>query len=95
MIAAAGATICSGDAVTLSASLTTPGSVQSPEYRWYNAANGGTLLHTGATYTPSPNSTTTYHVSVSGTNHSEGTRKAVTVTVKPNSTPDMIKITVN
>ena len=72
--------ICSGNAVTLSA---TASAVTSPVFRWYSAATGGSLLHTGATFTPSPNltTTTTYHVSVSGTSQAEGTRKAVTVTV--------------
>ena len=82
--------ICSGDPVSLPATAT---SVTGPTFRWYDAATGGTLLHTGATYTPSPTSTTTYHVSVSGTSMSESTRKAVTVTVTPVSTPAMIKIT--
>lgn len=41
-------TICSGDSVTFTASnaLNTPGT-----YRWYDALTGGTLLHTGSTYT--------------------------------------------
>ena len=97
MITADSTTVCYGDAVTLSASLTNQGSVLNPVFKWYNAPTGGTLLDTGATFTPSPNltTTTTYYVSLSGTNHSEGTRKAVKVTVMPLSTPDMLKITVN
>jgi len=95
LITANGTTICSGDPVSLSASLATPGSVTNPEFKWYTAQTGGTAIHTGATYTPSPNltTTTTYYVSVSGTSHSESSRKAVTVTVTPLSTPSMIKVT--
>jgi hypothetical protein len=61
------------------------------------APTGGAAFHTGTSYTPSPSltTTTTYYVSVKGSSHQESKRKAVTVTVKPFSTPDMIKITVN
>ena len=90
IITANGTTICSGEVAALSASAN---SVAGAIFRWYNAATGGSLIHTGATYNPSPSSTTTYHVSVSGTSLSESSRKAVTVTVKPTATPDMIKIT--
>ena len=90
IITANGTTICSGEVATLSASA---GSVTGPTFRWYNAATGGSLLSTGATYNPVPTSTTTYYVSVSGTSQGESSRKAVTVTVKPTATPDMIKIT--
>ena len=88
-------TICSGDPVSLSASLTVPGSITSPIFRWYEAATGGAPIHTGPTYIPSPNltTTTTFYVSVSGDNYNEGPRKAVTVTVTPRATPAMIKIT--
>jgi len=85
--------ICNGEVAALSASLTTPGSVISPVYRWYSAATGGSPLHTGATYSPMPTTTTTYYVSVSGTSQAESPRKAVVVTVRPVATPDMIKIT--
>ena len=82
--------ICSGDAASLSASAS---SVTGPVFRWYNAATGGSLLHTGATYSPSPSTTTTYHVSVGqGISGIESTRKAVTVTVTPTATPDMIRV---
>ena len=94
MIIANGTAICGGDPTSLTASLAIPG-VVNPEYKWYSTITGGTLLHTGATYSPSPNltTTTTYYVSVSGTNYQESARKAVTVTVTPTSTPTMIKIT--
>ena len=91
IITAANREICSGEVASLSASAS---SITSPVFRWYNAATGGSLLRTGATYSPSPTSTTTYYVSVSsGASGTESSRKAVTVTVKPTATPDMIKIT--
>jgi large repetitive protein len=74
---AAGATICEGTTATLTA--TAPGGT----YQWYDAASGGTLLNTGASYTtPSLIATTTYYVqtTVSGC---AGPRTAVTVTVTP------------
>ena len=89
-VSGASSSICSGEVAALSASAN---SVTGATFRWYNAATGGSLLHTGATYNPAPTSTTTYYVSVSGTSQGESTRKAVTVTVKPTATPDMIKIT--
>ena len=95
LITANGTIICSGDATNLSASLSIPGSVIDPVFRWYDAITDGTLLHTDPTYTPSPNltTTTTYYVSVSGSNLLESSRKAVTVTVSPRSTPNMIIVT--
>ena len=94
-VSGAGTPICSGTSVTLSASLTTAGSVNTPIFRWYDAPTGGTLLETGPTFTPSPNlaETTTFYVSVSGDDVIEGARKAVAVTVIPLSTPSMIKVT--
>ena len=96
LIIANGATICTGDPITLSVSLTSS-VIQDPVFSWYSAPTGGAAFHTGASYTPSPSltTTTTYYVSVKGSSHQESERKAVTVTVKPFSTPDMIKITVN
>ncbi len=73
-------TICSGTSATLTA--TAPG----PVYEWYDAATGGTLLGTGASYnTPVLTTTTTYYVqAVNGT--CIGPRTAVTVTVQPSIT---------
>jgi hypothetical protein len=85
--------ICAGEQTTLTA---TASSVTNPVFRWYNAPTGGTPLLTSPTFTPSPVLTTTYYVSVSESSLPESTdRKAVVVTVRPRSTPDMIKITVN
>jgi large repetitive protein len=74
---AAGLVICSGSTATLTA--TAPGGT----YQWYNAASGGTLLTTGATYTtPVLAATTTYYVqtTVAGC---VSPRTAVTVTINP------------
>jgi gliding motility-associated-like protein len=74
---AAGTTICTGTSTTLTA--TAPGGT----YQWYNAASGGTLLITNASYTtPVLAATTTYYVqtTVAGC---AGPRTAVTVTVSP------------
>jgi len=70
-----GGIVCSGTSATLTA--TGPGGT----YSWYNAAAGGTLLGTGATYnTPPLKANTTYYVqtSVSGC---ISPRAAVTVSV--------------
>jgi len=54
---ASGAIICSGASATLTA--TAPGGT----YEWYNAASGGTLLFTGASFTtPALVANTTYYV---------------------------------
>ncbi|HVS93136.1 MAG TPA: PKD-like domain-containing protein [Mucilaginibacter sp.] len=72
---AAGQVICSGTSATLTA--TAPGGV----YQWYNAASGGTLLATGASYTtPSLAATTTYYLQTT-VGGCVSPRTAVTVTV--------------
>ena len=83
--------LCSGDPVTLSASAPL---VTNPQFKWYDAPTGGTLLETAPTFTPSPNltTTTTFYVSVSGNGLAESTRRVVTVTVRPRSLPSMIKV---
>jgi gliding motility-associated-like protein len=71
------ATICSGTTATLTA--TAPGGI----YEWYNAASGGTLLGTGASYTtPVLILTTTYYVQSTNLG-CIGPRTAVTVTITP------------
>ena len=77
-------TICSGEKATLTASLEMSGSVINPVYRWYSAANGGTLLHTGPTFTTATaiTSDTTFYVSVEGDNYCEGDRQVVNVKVE-------------
>lgn len=54
-----GDTICSAGTVNLSVKT-------SGDYEWYAAAEGGTALKSGATYTPSITKTTTYYVQDAG-----------------------------
>ncbi|MEN2489318.1 GEVED domain-containing protein, partial [Flavobacterium sp. B11] len=85
-IVATDVTACPNDAVVLTASSTT---VTTPVFRWYVDQTATTILHNGATFSPSPGSTTTYYVSVSGDAVCENainTRKAVTVTINPLAT---------
>ncbi len=77
---ASGTTICSGSSATLTA--TAPGGT----YQWYDAASGGNLLTTNASYTTSAlASTTTYYVqtTVAGC---AGPRTAVTVNIYATAT---------
>src|SRR5690554_6609991 len=70
-------TICEGGSVTLTAS----GGMGAP-YNWYSSSTGGSIIHTGSSYTTSPSSTTTYYVT-SGTGTCASPRIPVTVTVTP------------
>ena len=96
-ITAADAEICSGDPVTLTASLTVPGSITDPVFYWFASPTSLHSLHSGPTYTPSPNltmTTTFYVLAAAGDDpYRYTTRKAVTVTVTPRIAPEMIKIT--
>ncbi|MDB5130931.1 MAG: hypothetical protein JWR02_680 [Mucilaginibacter sp.] len=72
----AGASVCSGNVATLSASGAT-------NYQWFDAATGGTQVGTGPTYTTPPlSATTTYYVVGSG-NGCTSNRTGVTATVTP------------
>ncbi|QLC64749.1 gliding motility-associated C-terminal domain-containing protein [Flavobacterium sp. LPB0248] len=85
-IVATDITACPNDAVVLTASSTT---VTTPVFRWYVDQTTTTILHNGATFSPSPGSTTTYYVSVSGDGvceNAQNSRKAVTVTINPLAT---------
>ena len=73
----ADAVACSG----ASTSLTASGGMGAP-YNWYSSQNSPTSLHTGATYTTSPTTTTTYYVS-SGTGMCASPRVPVTITITP------------
>jgi gliding motility-associated-like protein len=74
---AGGTTICSGNVATLTA--VGPGG----SYTWYDAATGGNLLVTGASYTtPILTATTAYYVQTT-VGACTGPRTAVTVTVNP------------
>ncbi|MHC0440177.1 Ig-like domain-containing protein, partial [Flavobacterium sp. 3-210] len=85
-IVATDITACPNDVVVLTASSTT---VTTPVFRWYVDQTTTTILHNGATFSPSPGSTTTYYVSVSGDGvceNAQNSRKAVTVTINPLAT---------
>ena len=71
-------TICSGSAATLIAT----SSVSGASYKWYATLTSTGVLHTGATYTPSPASSTTYYVTVTNASLCESPRLAVPVTVE-------------
>jgi hypothetical protein len=91
-ITTAGTTICYNSTATLTGS--SIAGVTSPVYRWYSSQTATTPLYTGPTYTtPALTATTTYYVSVEGSNYCENvinTRKAVTVTASSNLTPGSI-----
>ncbi|WP_126245856.1 Ig-like domain-containing protein [Chitinophaga rhizosphaerae] len=72
--------VCAGAPISLS--------VQSPQagitYRWYDAANGGSLLFTGSTYAPTGiTATTSFYVESDNGTCASATRAAVTVTISP------------
>ena len=91
--------ICSDDTttpLTLTATLTTPGSIANPIFRWYNEPTGGTLLRTGATYTPSPRPTSNqfYYVSVSsGAGGTESERVEASVLIRRPVSAGSVSIT--
>ncbi len=73
-------TVCAGSPISLS--------VQSPQpgitYRWYDAANGGSLLFTGSTYAPTGlTASTSFHVESNNGTCASATRAAVMVTISP------------
>ena len=78
-------TISAGQSAALAASSATPGVL----FNWYTQATGGTPVFTGATYTVSPATTTTYYVSavIPGTGCTNMVRTAVTVTVLSGNGP--------
>ncbi len=65
------------------ASVTSTTGAPTPQFRWYDAASGGTLLQSGtsATYTTSISSTTTFYVTESDGTCESSPRTAVTQTV--------------
>jgi Leucine-rich repeat (LRR) protein len=68
-------TICAGNSVTLQAQVA--GTI-----RWYDAATGGNVLHTGANFVVTPSSTRQYWVDAQESGFFSS-RKEVTVTVNP------------
>jgi PKD repeat protein len=78
--ATGGSSVCAGGTITLTAS----GAGGGQGYRWYDQASGGTLLHTGTTYSPSVASTTTFYVAKYNTTSpfcESATRTPVTATI--------------
>ncbi len=74
---AAGTSVCSGNAASLTAS-------GFSSYTWYDKATGGTYLSSGANYiTPALTATTTFYVEGTTINGCATIRTAVTVTVDP------------
>jgi gliding motility-associated-like protein len=79
VIAGGNVSVCTGTSVALN--------VQNPQtgitYNWYNAASGGSLVYTGASFpTPALSSTTTYYVEArSAAGCGSSVRAAVTITV--------------
>jgi hypothetical protein len=72
---------CGPGVVNLSASGCSGGTLN-----WYDAASGGNLVNTGATYSPNISGTTTYYVSCTSADNCVGPRASVTGTVNPNPT---------
>src|SRR5215217_4357881 len=84
-VSASGQTICSGSATTLSAAAN-----GGTTLRWYSAATGGTLLHTGENFTtPVLTATKTYYIEVSKGSCANVQRIPVTVTV---TTPPAVPV---
>ncbi|WP_316837630.1 gliding motility-associated C-terminal domain-containing protein [Pedobacter nutrimenti] len=93
-VTGADAPVCSGNTAKLIATTTT---VTSPVFTWYSDAALTNAVFTGATFTtPSLTATTTYYVTVRGSNKCENTAataKAVTVTVNPPALASDINVT--
>ncbi|MBF4519335.1 hypothetical protein IRZ71_23555 [Flavobacterium sp. ANB] len=80
IIATAGTTICSGQTTTLNVQAPVAGT----DYRWYDAASGGTLLFTGNAFTtPNLTANTNYFVEAGIGSCTNSTRTQVTVNVNP------------
>ena len=84
IIATAGTTVCNNNSTTLTVSNVQTGAI----YEWYNSQTGGTLLHTGVSYTtPGLMTSTEYFVqavsTIGCTNVSIRVRVAVTVAATP------------
>ncbi|WP_165825389.1 Ig-like domain-containing protein [Pedobacter yonginense] len=78
---------CEGATTTLSINNPDPATT----YNWYDAATGGTLLFSGATFiTPALTATTNYYVEGSQGTCISATRAVATVTVNPRPTLPMV-----
>ena len=95
-ISVGNSTFCAGETVSLTASLTVANSIENPVYTWY-ADQTTTTGVTGDTYAPSgATNGSKYYVSVEGDDVCEnapGTRKEVTVTIKPRAVAGDIEVT--
>ncbi|GAA4314880.1 hypothetical protein GCM10023143_25920 [Compostibacter hankyongensis] len=86
-ITAKGDTLCAGESAALTASSTT---VKNAVFSWYSDKDLQHKVHTGATYPVSPATTTTYYVTVQGTDNAGNIvcenkpENALSVTVKVN-----------
>ncbi|MCW3462619.1 Ig-like domain-containing protein [Chitinophaga nivalis] len=86
VVAASAAFVCQGGTVTLNIVNPVPGTT----YRWYNAATGGTLLATGASYTTGPlNTSTDFYAEASNGNCSSTARAKVSIGVGQAPTPTL------
>ena len=81
-------TTCSGSTTAITFNILNP--VTGTVYNWYNAATGGTLVHTGTSYSPPPATATTYYYveGVSAFGCVSTVRKKVTLAIfQPLATP--------
>lgn len=90
-----GATICEGETTTLNASMgSTYASINGTTYKWYTAANGGSEVHMGSSFTtPALSANTKYYVSSYVSGMESATRTEVTINVE--AIPSTPTITVN
>ena len=76
--------ICSGETVTLKASLDASAPITNPIYKWYDSPDGSTLLHTGSEFTTAALTTdTSFYVSVENDDYCAGPLRKVNVKVVP------------
>ena len=80
------ATTCENETTTLQATSNTT------DVLWYDSQNGGTLLFTGNSYSPTLTSTTTFWVLASNGGCETGLRTPITATVIPNVNPEFTQI---
>ena len=80
------ATTCENETVVLQATSNTT------DILWYDSQNGGTILFTGNSYTPTLTSTTTFWVLASNEDCETGIRTPVTATVIPSEITDFTQI---
>ncbi|CAM9944894.1 unnamed protein product, partial [Chrysoparadoxa australica] len=73
-------TVCPGETVTLNGSSTNGSSI----FRWYDALTGGNLLHNGASYVTTVDSTTVFYLETENADGCVSVRTPVTVIVLPN-----------